>query len=86
MIIFLYIYFYLWQKCFEQFCSNEYNLDVKSKCQNSSRDPGEGMLLQSTLLQACCVILIFLIISVVSMVSLIIYLSQCTHAMTSGMT
>jgi len=36
--------------------------------------------------QACCVILIFLIISVVSMVSLIIYLSQCTHAMTSGMT
>jgi len=36
--------------------------------------------------QACCVILIFLMISVVSMVSLIIYLSQCTHAMTSGMT
>merc|ERR1711894_426423 len=36
--------------------------------------------------QACCVILMFLIISVVSMVSLIIYLSQCTHAMTSGMT
>ena len=42
--------------------------------------------LQATLLQACCVILIFLIISVVSMVSLMIYLSQCTHAMTSGMT
>lgn len=36
--------------------------------------------------QACCVILIFLMISVVSMASLMIYLSQCTHAMTSGMT
>ena len=42
--------------------------------------------LQATLLQACCVILIFLMISVVSMASLMIYLSQCTHAMTSGMT
>ena len=60
-----------------------WNLNVKTSLKLARR---EGMLLQATLLQACCVILMFLIISVVSMVSLIIYLSQCTHAMTSGMT
>ena len=60
-----------------------WNLNVKTLLKLARR---EGMLLQATLLQACCVILMFLIISVVSMVSFIIYLSQCTHAMTSGMT
>jgi len=36
--------------------------------------------------QACCVVIFFLVICTVSMVIVIIYLSQCTHAMTSGMT
>jgi len=36
--------------------------------------------------QACCVVIFFLVICTVSMLVVIIYLSQCTHAMTSGMT
>lgn len=36
--------------------------------------------------QACCVVIFFLVICTVSMLIVIIYLSQCTHAMTSGMT